>query len=382
MNTKTTYWTAMQSVGQLLMNGCSAPIAPLACTARVDLNQLSTSICSFVLKHNKEHSPRYVVHGFSKHSSRHSPNLQVFDTYYIIGLDDFGSCFMQKVITPISDYFVLFCQQPNRLHSMDTALLFPINTTLKNPEFALADPVISWIINKPSVGSGCKTFQTHVNTNRFMGFWKRIGFNLAGKQCIVFSVFSGNTHGLDLSIHRPMQTNSDFTYPLKINPIPVQFTPISVRSIGDGVILCDVLKPWKPSFFSALNPVEKGLIGPIYLSKYVLTGRKVGQLANIVRPDLFQFGCLHIIANVLFCSSVCPNPMLQCGVIQTPGFCQLIRNRLNLTTRGVQSIFKRFYHSIIAIINISQSYKIIDYRPNLFIKKTKVRFLAVTSVFI
>jgi hypothetical protein len=49
----------------------------------------------------------------------------------------------------------------------------------------------------------------------------------------------------------------------------------------------------------------------------------------------------------------------------------LICNRLNLAICRIQSVFKRFYHSTIIAVNATQSYNIIDYKSNLFVKKNK-----------
>lgn len=371
MNAKTAYWTMMPSIGQLFMNGCSTSTTSLTRSARVDFNQLSTSIFSFVRKHNKEHSPRYIVHGFGEHSPCHSLNVQVFYTYYIIGLDNFSSYFMQKIITLVPDCFVLFCQQPNSLFSIGATLLFPGNTTMKNPEPILTSFVIPVVVNKSAVRGNCKTLQANIYSNRLVDYRKRIRLNLTGKQSVVFPVFSGNAHRFDPALHQSMQANPNFTDSLKVNPGSDQLASISIRNISDRAVLCGSLKSWKTSPFPAFNPVKKCLICPICLPKHMLTGREVCKLTNTIGSNLLQLRCLHVIIDVFFGGLICPHPMFQCSIIQTPGFGQLICNRLNLAICRIQSVFKRFYHSTIIAVNATQSYNIIDYKSNLFVKKNK-----------
>lgn len=77
--------------------------ASLGSSARFDLNNFATSICSFVAQHQDEHSPRGVVHFFGERTRRKSFDTQILDGNMAKPIDDRSGQFMQPVTPAIGD---------------------------------------------------------------------------------------------------------------------------------------------------------------------------------------------------------------------------------------------------------------------------------------
>ena len=99
---------AMGSFGQRFCLDGSASRAGLGSSARINRDNLSTSICSFVGEHGGQLSPRGIANVFGQHPAGEALDIQVFNRDATEAVDDFTTFFVQKVAAASGDMRIEF----------------------------------------------------------------------------------------------------------------------------------------------------------------------------------------------------------------------------------------------------------------------------------
>lgn len=160
----------MRTLTQIFRNVRATAATQLSCACGVDLDQLATSVRSFVLQLGDEGRPSRVTHRLGEHSARKTFDVQIFDGGNSEGVNQPPTNFVVKIGALIADVCVRLLQQK---HSLPAAVRTSLTTrylVLGASQAALRFSVVAWVRNLCAVRQSSERRQSNVNANNFRTF--------------------------------------------------------------------------------------------------------------------------------------------------------------------------------------------------------------------
>lgn len=178
-------------------------------TIWVDLNQLATSVRSFVFQPGEKGTPPDIINRLGEHSACQTFNVQIFNDNRAVVIDEFARFFVVKISALISDVNVGALEQLHRFPATVRAALAPRNLALCDSQMLLRLSIPAWIVNLPSVRERGECQQANINADTFRAHGQRLRFTLNGETRKPSSGFTLDREGLNLSFNLTMKFDFD-----------------------------------------------------------------------------------------------------------------------------------------------------------------------------
>jgi len=246
---------------------CFSTRATLARSTRIDGNQQSSSVLSFVRQLREERRPSCIVYRFSKKTTGQTFYVQVFDKNYSVAVDDLSRQLVLKIVALVENFAVNPGYQANRFLPALRELLSTCYPTLCSTKALLRFFEPTRIINSPSVAPRHERQQPDIQSNRLIVRWQWFRFYDATETGIPHAVLTFEVESFNLTLDRTVQLNLDVAN-LRKRKAATQFE--SGLRIGEGVVAALGTKARKPRYLSTLAAKKKGLESLVHPAQRIL----------------------------------------------------------------------------------------------------------------
>ena len=211
---QTTAWTFKDAVGQGHGLPVSTSTACLRSVGRIHRHEHSASFYRFALCHEEEVRPSRIRNAFSKAIVvNHPVDVEIFDEYPPVLVNDPSGLLVREVITLKSDAFVDTSNNFATSGSIRSAFLFLGELALCFSKFLLFLFEKAGILNRGFIGEGSKGVKTDIYTDSVVLGRKNLRLDFASKRHVPLArrraEYSG---GLWASIKRAMLNYLDVAY--------------------------------------------------------------------------------------------------------------------------------------------------------------------------
>ncbi len=269
--------TLMPALAQRL--GCvRSTKTSLTRTTSVHLNQAATSVFSFVRDFIEKGRPSGIIDTLGKHPACKSFDVQIFDGYHAIIVDQPTRNLVVKVRPLIMDVRVRSLQKLYGFPATMRTFLSSGNLTLCLAEFCLCLTVVAWIVNLRSIRKRGKRGQANIYADAFKRRGQVLRFTLNGKTREPSSGFALYGKRLNLALQRAMQFDFDLA-----DFRQAQMRPLHGKAelrIGERIVSGAGTKARESGFVPAFHAGKEGFES--------LINTVQGVLQNL-RIDIFKF---------------------------------------------------------------------------------------------
>jgi hypothetical protein len=201
--------TTVSTLVQCLGGGLAARWALLTGTPWVDLDDLTTSLCGFVVEHRHQLRPRGVMNVLGQHAAGEAPDVEILDCNPAEAIDEIAADLVQ-VIAPLVGNVRLILGERGLAPGAAFGARFAAGEGALAPSQALA-----CLLRQPrpfdrlAVGECRKGGETQVDADR-RGAGRRGGrINLDGKDHVPLAVLAGEDRGRGLAWKRAVPPHLD-----------------------------------------------------------------------------------------------------------------------------------------------------------------------------
>ena len=334
----------MNSIRQLFFNDSSASRAQLACVARINEYNGSTSVSCFVNRKLHELIPRYVSYALSdsfKSVFSHLFDIKLFKGDDLIFIYQMPREFMYKVFSLVRNLFMEMGYFLALFFSILAFFFALAQSALKFCEPCFIGLKEAGIFDFLSRRQRCKGFETNVNTDYFLNFTKRLWFYFTGKTSIPFACRTSlNSAGFNLPVQLPMKFNLDRSYFGKFGAIPSNLK----TTLGEceGAISSLSFESWIAlTFPTTFRSAEEGFKGKINPYCHILQNLRMHSSQR--RSFLLEFynrNCLSMIIERF--SFILPRmfTLFEKMIVNPTTFFKYIIQQSNLFFSREKAIFK------------------------------------------
>lgn len=264
------------------------------------------------------------MHRLGQHSTSKPLDVQVFDHDCAEVSNESERLPMLILITQPKNSTMNFLKQSNRFATAMRTLFASGDLTLGSAKFSLCRPIPSRIGERIPVRQSSEGFQPDINSDGVVENGKRAGFALDREANIPFSAIPLYCDRFNLARDRAMQFDFDFADTLHTQSIACEFDAVVVTRECDAIETTARLEAREARFLVSLHPKKKGFVRFIDTTKDVLAARKIRQCQVACRSNIFQLIGLVVIIQRLLVAAISLPPFLQCAIIKTAGFAQLL----------------------------------------------------------
>jgi hypothetical protein len=260
----------------------------LRCAARVNPNQHTTSVFSFVRDEVQELRPSGIINRFSKHSTSQAFDVQIFHSDQTVIVDEPARKFVVKVRALISNVRVNPLEQLHSLTSALRAFLSSRNLSLCAPELCLCLSIPARIFNFRPVVKGSERGESNVNADPRGAFRQRLGFTLDAETGVPLASLALDVKFFNLTFERAMKF--DLNEPDLGDMEFRALKRISDPSERERVVSSGTSKSWIARLLFAPHPAKERLEGFIHALQNIFDRVRVhvGEFG----ANLFDFGKL------------------------------------------------------------------------------------------
>jgi hypothetical protein len=221
----------MRTNGKTFYDNRTAAATSLACTGRLDGDDLSTGTFSLVLDHLPEHAQSRVMRGKGKIAVGYKGKAQILNRNIAVIVDDLAGSLMPEPAPGIGDFLMQNGDLTSRLTPIRTAFLATGQATLSNSQFGKATPQPARIVDDSPVRERQQVVQTNVNPHiRSFGSNRRNVRQFQHQANIPFAERPFDHNMLDGCALRQFPMKDDFylSYVLDVKPVGFEFAPVTV----------------------------------------------------------------------------------------------------------------------------------------------------------
>ncbi len=322
----------------------------LRCAACVNLNQVTTSVFSFVRDLIQKGRPSGIVNAFGKHSTCQAFNVQVLDSDNSEVRHQPMTDFVVKVRALVSDVRVCAPKKLNGFPATVRAFLATGNFALRLAECGLCRSGVARVINLCAIGERGKRSQADIYADAGSGDRQRLCFTLDRETGVPTSGFTLNRERLRSAFKRTMQFDFDFA-----DFRQTQMRAVERKSelrIGERVVACAGTEAWESDarasrFRLPLHPSKERFERLVNSVQRVLQYLRVD--AAQLRSDFFNLDKLRALSGeVDACTVDAPRiaPFLQSRVIEFLARAKRPFEQSGLLLSGIDSVLKSLSHPL------------------------------------
>src|SRR5712691_1090265 len=212
---QSTLGTLMPSLRQWLADCCTTETG-LTRAARIDVHQLTPSLCRFVRKLADEPRPSSVIDRLGEHATRQPFDVQILDSDHAIGIDQLTCNFMLKVSPLVLDLGMRFLEQQHGFAAILPTSLPASDTPLSQAQLGLRSLVVARIVDGRPIGERRKGGQAHIDARMCVGGRQQLSVNLDTEAGIPFTACALDRDRLDSTIDWAMQFDLEVSNALHV----------------------------------------------------------------------------------------------------------------------------------------------------------------------
>ena len=195
----------------------------------------------------------------------HVGDLQVFQGDPVVASDQGTGQFVQVILPPLGDVFMLSLQRQHGLLPVGACELPPGHPPLEHPQLSLFGPVPAGIVDHFVVAGRQEMMQAHIDTDFPPGGRQRLFQHFTGKTGIPLAGLSAQTHSLDppdqgavpAEPHPPDPRQAQAP-PFDLKAISVFLQPEAIEAVGSFEARISRRLP-------GFHPPEEGLEGVVQI---------------------------------------------------------------------------------------------------------------------
>lgn len=313
--------------------------AGLACTSWINFHEHTSGTLSLVREHEKKVGPSGIVDGLTQIPTSKTFDVQVFDYYQTISVDNLTRLLVMKILSLVADVVIKPLKQQDCFTSAARSFLPASYATLQPSQFRFSYAEPARVVDFSSVAQGCKGVQAYVYADgiRTEWQWPRVGTD--SKECEPSSGFPFNCKRLYLAFERAVKFDSYFTDFCQSQPIPTKH--LSYLTKGNTAKTSSGTESWIAGCLALLNPSKestKGNVNPLQdASQY---GRVDRRDVCTKRLDLGQLRALRKVTNRLSFNFPRIAPFLNSSIVKFAAQLKLSIEYFFLPFRWVDAIVK------------------------------------------
>jgi len=314
--------------------------------AWINLYQLASSVCSFVLQQSKKGTPSNVMNRLSQHSRCQPFDVQLFNSHNLIVIDEPMTNLVLKVFALIRNMKMRACQKPHSFSTTVAAFLPTGDFALRSSQACLRFFVVARVVYLRAVGERGKGCESNVYADLFKAWPQRLRFRLSREDHEPPVSLSLDSTGLNLPFDRTREAQAHRTYLGKVQLIAFESKP--ALWIGERIIAMLPFEARKACCLFCFNPAKKCVKGLAQAAQDILWNLRVERIHICAGSfDGRELRCLGMKVNRNSIEFPSITPLLKSRIIEFAACAEGSLKDLHNTLRRAKFIAERFHKSIL-----------------------------------
>lgn len=314
----------MNTLTQSFRNMRATAATFLSRAAWIHSNEVASGACCLVRNHIQELSPSGITDGLGEHTLCQAQNIQIFDGYVAVVVDQPARNLVMKIAALILDVRVRLLQKLYGLAAAVRAFLSSRHFALRPAKSLLSLAVVARILYFRTVAQNCEVRQTNVHAHRHRAFGQQLRFTFDAEAGVPTSGFALDCQGLNRAFNWAVQFHLNESNTLKPQLGINQLATVAVRGECDAAESGVRLEARESGFLAALAPGKESLERFINSTQHVLTSGEVLKVQITRRANLFKLIRLGKVVDTFTIDAPRITTFLKRAIVQAAGFAKLL----------------------------------------------------------